>query len=56
MQHSGSYFPDQGLKLCPVHWDRRVLTTGPPGNSSMFLSLNNFTCEMNQEAGNMIGI
>ena len=54
MQHSGFYFPDQGLKLCP----RRVLTTGPPGNSStqIFLSLNNFTCEMNQEAGNMVGI
>ena len=29
----GSYFPDQGLNLHPLHWKHRVLTTGPPGTS-----------------------
>ena len=27
-------FPDQKLNLCPVCWECRVLTTGPPGKSS----------------------
>ena len=26
-------FPDQGSKLRPLHWNCRVLTTGPPGES-----------------------
>ena len=30
-RYAGSYFPDQGLKLCPLHWELRVLTTGTPG-------------------------
>ena len=31
-QHVGSYFPDQGLNLCPWQWKLRVLTTILPGN------------------------
>ena len=27
-QHVRSYFPNQGLKLCPLYWEHRVLTTG----------------------------
>ena len=26
-------FPDQGLNLDPLHWERGVLATGPPGKS-----------------------
>ena len=33
MGHVGSEFPDWGLKLGSLHWERRVLTTGPPGKS-----------------------
>ena len=29
--HAGSYFPDQGSDLKPLHWKCRVLSTGPPG-------------------------
>ena len=29
----GLWFPDQGFNLGPRQWERRVLTTGPPGNS-----------------------
>ena len=31
--HVGSYFPDQGSNLCPLQWERKVLTTGPLGKS-----------------------
>ena len=34
----GSLFPDQGLNPGPWHWERGVLTTGPPGNSLSFSS------------------
>ncbi|XP_073659220.1 CREB-regulated transcription coactivator 1 isoform X16 [Tursiops truncatus] len=38
-KHAGSYFPNQGLKLCPLQWKHGILTTGPPGNSlSSFLN------------------
>ena len=30
---SGILFPDQGSNLSPLHWERRVLATRPPGNS-----------------------
>ena len=30
-QHVGSNFPHQGSNPCPLHWQHRVLTTGPPG-------------------------
>ena len=33
-------FPQQGLNLCPLQRQRRVLTTGPPGKSLLML----FTC------------
>ena len=33
LQHVGSKFPDQGLKPGPLHWELRVLATGPPGKS-----------------------
>ena len=33
MRHVGSYFPDWGLNLGPLHGKLRVLTTGPPGKS-----------------------
>ena len=29
MQHAGSQFPDQGSNPGPLHWECRVLTTGP---------------------------
>ena len=25
------YFPDQGSNLCPLQWNDKALTTGPPG-------------------------
>ena len=30
----GLWFPDQGLNPDPLHWECRVLATGPPGKSS----------------------
>jgi len=32
-----SQFSDQGLKQRPLHWEHRVLTTGPPGKSCIEL-------------------
>ena len=29
----GIWFPDQGLNGGPLHWEQRVLVTGPPGKS-----------------------
>ena len=29
MWHMRSWFPDQGLNLCPIHWKLGILTTGP---------------------------
>ena len=29
-------FPSQGLNPCPLHWKHGVLTTGPPGKSSLW--------------------
>ena len=29
----GIQFPSQGLNLCPLHWQHRVLIAGPPGKS-----------------------
>ena len=29
----GIWFPDQRLNLGPLHWERGVLPTGPPGKS-----------------------
>ena len=29
-RHVGSEFPNQGLNPCPLHWKRRILTTGLP--------------------------
>ena len=31
-------FPDQGSNLCPLNWEHRVLTTGPPRKSTFFFS------------------
>ena len=31
-----SQFPGQGLNLGPLHWERGVLATGPPGKSHEF--------------------
>ena len=28
VQQAGSQFPDQGLKLCPVHWEYGAFSTG----------------------------
>ena len=28
--------PDQGSSPCPLQWKLRVLTTGPPGKSTVF--------------------
>ena len=33
MQHAGSWFPDQGLNLSPLHRENGVLTIEPPGES-----------------------
>ena len=35
-----SQFPGQGLNLGPLHWERGVLATGPPGKSCSLLLLN----------------
>ena len=37
MQHEGSLFPSQGSNLWSLQWDLRVLTTGPPGKSSLLI-------------------
>ena len=29
----GISFPDQGSHLGPLHWERRVIATGPPGKA-----------------------
>ena len=29
--------PDQGSNLGPLHWELRVVATGPPGKSQQFL-------------------
>ena len=34
----GIYFPNQGLNLGPLHWECRVLATGPPGKSPQIIS------------------
>ena len=36
----GISFPDQGLNPGPLHWEREVLATGPPGKSEISLFLN----------------
>ena len=41
MRRVGSSFPYQGLNLCPLHWERRVLTTGRPGISPRLLFFKN---------------
>ena len=33
MKHVGSWFPHQGLNLCPLHWEPGVLTIGLSGKS-----------------------
>ena len=33
-------FPDQGLNPGPLHWEHRVLTTGPPGKYHLLLISN----------------
>ena len=38
----GIYLPDQGWNLGPLHWQRRVLATGPPGKSLNATSFFNF--------------
>ena len=32
----GSYFPNERLNSCILHWKRGVLTIGPPGKSYIF--------------------
>ena len=45
LQHAGSLvatcsiqFPDQGLNLGPLRWERGVLAAGPQGSPSLILS------------------
>ena len=41
-------FPDQGLHPCSLHWECRVLTTGPPGKSlpgAVFICCVAWNCE-----------
>ena len=33
----GIYFPNQGLNLGSLHWERGVLATGPQGKSQKFI-------------------
>ena len=33
LRHVGSYLPDQGSNLHPLHWKHRVFITGLPGKS-----------------------
>ena len=35
--HAGSSFPDPGSSLYLLHWERGVLTTGPPRKSLFIL-------------------
>ena len=35
----GIQFPNQGLNSGPLHWERAVLLTGPPGKSQRFFFL-----------------
>ena len=48
VKHVGSYFPDQGLILCPLKWKPRVLNTGPLGK---FL----FYCKKKKPTKNISG-
>ena len=36
---SGIWFPDQGSNPGPLHWEHRVLATGPPGKSLFYYLL-----------------
>ena len=43
-------FPDQGSSPCPLQWKRRVLTTGPPGKSTVFCIFQSiFTCDSHHD-------
>ena len=35
--HVGFYFLNQGLNLCPLQWNWEVSTTGPPGQSHVYM-------------------
>lgn len=37
MQHAESESPDQGLNRWPLQWKGRVLITGPPWKSPLFV-------------------
>ena len=39
MWHTGLQLPDEGLNLHPLHWEHKVLTTEPPGESLFLHSL-----------------
>ena len=36
MWHPGSYFPIQGLNMCPLQWKRRAVTTALPRKSCRY--------------------
>ena len=51
LRHVGSYHPDQGSNLHPLHWKLKSYTTGPPGK---FLNMNSVS--LNSYAGTKIPI
>ena len=50
----GSYFPNQGLNLCPLHWEQGVLTTGLPGKSQHEWSWRDHFSGYSRELSSMI--
>ena len=47
----GSLFPDQGSNLGSLHWKCRILPTGPPGKSEVYIFIhekksNHFSLEI----------
>ena len=54
VRHVGSCFPDQRSNPHLLHWKHGVLTTGPPGNSSINLILRELwslpSCQLGEDA------
>ena len=44
VRHVRSWFPEQGLSLCPLHGKLRVFTTAPPGKSHFVTDIKIFHC------------
>jgi len=49
----GIYFPDQGSNQCLLHWESRILATGPPERSSGLMIYLEALCKWLQAGKNL---